>query len=87
MGWACFSYLTSFRSTIQSAYANVYDVMFSFFRNGNDQLVRLLKLELDNRLIEPFTTKMESLRTSLEDITFAAQIAFFISTMLAVIVV
>ena len=31
----CFKVLGDFKTNVQKSYSNVYDIMFSFFRNGN----------------------------------------------------
>ena len=67
-------------------YSNVYDAMFTFFRNGNSQISKIMKLEIDDNIVSPFVTKLTSLRTMLEDITFALQLAFFVSLVIAIIV-
>lgn len=79
----CLNYLTDFRGRLQAAYSNVYDIMFNFFRNGNAQMLDLFKIELDSRIMDPFTTKLYDIRLMLEDIIFALQVAFFISILVA----
>ena len=64
----------------------MYDAMFTFFRNGNSQISKIMKLEIDDNIVSPFVTKLTSLRTMLEDITFALQLAFFVSLVIAIVV-
>ena len=86
MAMTCLNYLLDFQNTVKKAYANVYDIMFNFFRNGNKQMLQLMKIELDKRIMDPFYTKLDAIRMMLEDITFALQVAFFVAIMIGIIV-
>jgi hypothetical protein len=58
MSITCFNYMEEFKLTVQKKYANVYDTMFSFFRNGNKELLNMNKIEIDLNMIDPFTAKL-----------------------------
>ena len=45
-----------------------------------------MKIELDEKIMSPFVTKLTNIRILLEDITFAAQVAFFVSIIIAIVV-
>lgn len=49
-------------------------------------MIDLFKIELDSRIMSPFTTKLNTIRIMLEDITFALQVAFVIATLIGVVV-
>lgn len=87
MTYTCFNWLADFKTEVQKSYSSVYDTMYSFFKNGNNQMLNLMKIELWQDIISPFTTKLLSIRTMLEDITFAAQVGFFIAIVVAVIII
>ena len=58
MGITCLRILGQFKTEVHKMYTNVYDVMFSFFRNGNMQMINLMKIELDSNMMMPFTAKL-----------------------------
>ena len=86
MSIKCFQLLGDFKTNVQKSYSNVYDSMFSFFRTGNEQMMTLMKVQLDQRIASPFLNKLNVIRLMLEDITVAMQVAFFIAIVVAILV-
>ena len=75
-----------FNKNVDKSYSNVYDIMFSFFRNGNEQMMSLMKISLNQRISEPFLNKLNVVKFMLQDITTAMERAFFIAIVVAIIV-
>ena len=67
----CLAFLGTVKSKVLSTYSNVYDIMYQFFRVGNDQMQSLLKIDLNEKMIEPFLYQLTSVREIIESLTTA----------------
>jgi len=47
MSFYCFSLLGLFHSSVMGQYSNVYDMLFGLFRNGNNEIFDLFKMQID----------------------------------------
>ena len=85
MAMQCLLYLLDLKTQVQRGYANVYDIMFNFFRTGNKQMQSMMKIEVDTDIISPFYQKLTDIRIMCEDFTFSLQVGFFIAIIIATI--
>ena len=67
-------------------YSNLYDIMYSFFRNGQERINSLLKLEVNSEMLDPFTSKLDLVRDFVENYTYFVQVAFFMATIISLII-
>jgi len=59
-------------TAVDKKYANVYDTMYAFFRNGDASMISLMKVSIDSLMISPYTSKLSTIQIMVQSLVFAA---------------